>query len=339
MRLRNFLLTRFGVGQSLPSFYDARMDLFEGVFIPSLLRQTAQNFELLLLTDTRAPKEVLARMKEILLSFPSGKLVLHDPFDSLNIMPDVPSLLAAEGVKEGEFVTTTRLDADDALHQDFFRVLSQAAAGHLQSDNGKLPCAFESNQGVFYYPAAKLGLRVAKDNYSVISIGDLWGQNFLHCHSFAHTQINREFRQSPARNTVQLGFDGDPIWLRSIHEHTYTRVGRPVSVFESRLYALRIFRSVLRRAFGRGGGQNNFLAKASPAEIAGMFGIDVHALGELSRGRQREPGISSAVFIERYMDAPQKPYNAKSKILDYYADLENKSDEVLASVKHDFYSF
>lgn len=336
--MRNFLITRFGMGQALPGFFNARFDLFEKLFIPSLLRQTDRNFELLLVTDIKAPKKFLTRMEKILSTLPSGKLILHDPFESFQMTPDVPSLLTSEGITLGDFVITTRLDADDALHKDFFRALSQAGADYLESCDGR-PCVFESNEGVFYYPHAELGLKVKKDNYSVISVGDFWGPEFLHCNSLAHTQINREFRQSPVRNSVQLRFDGDPIWLRTIHEHTFTRVGRPVSVLETRLYLVRILRSMLREVFRGSSGSNNFTAKASKEDMHKVFGVDVHLLSKIVRSIKVNDSGSDPVFIRRYMDTPQTPLNAKGKILEFVAERGPKSADSLLRAKQDFYSF
>lgn len=337
--LRNFLITRFGIGQSRPGFFDARFDLFERLLIPSLLRQTDQSFEFLLATDIRAPQRVLTRIEKILSTLPAAKLVLHDPFDSLTMTPDVPSFLRAEGVADGDFVITTRLDADDALHKEFFQVLSRAGSDYLESAERRVPCAFESNKGVFYYPRTELSLKLEKRNYSIVSIGDFLGPEFLHCHSRAHTQINREFRENPGRISVQLGFEGNPIWLRTIHQHTATRAGRPVSFIETRFYFLKILRSIFWRVFGRGARVNNYIGKCSTAEIRDYFGIDVGGLRQIFRSKQVEDGGSGLIFMNTYMDSAENPFDAKHKILDFVANQEPVSTRTLLSARRDFYSF
>ena len=338
LNFHSYLIVRFGIGQSIPEFFRARLPLFERVLIPSLIHQSEKSFLLRLCVDVASPPAMVARLQEMISVVPGSGIVTHDPFESGSLTPDVHGIIARDGVNEGDYVLTTRLDADDSVRLSFFEDLHVAAREHLESTDGLLPCAFESNYGVYFYPDSGLALTLTKDNFSVVSVGDYFGSKMLHAHSFAHTTLNATFRASPLLSSKSLQSE-NPIWLRTVHSNTYTRAGKRVPNWETSTYLLRIFRSKLRQLFGSGSGKNNFGSRVELSFLNGVFGGDYSSPIPILSPQNSDSKSSQKVFLRRYMSTPMTPLVAKAKILEYWLDSHDEGEKFLEGVKQDFYSF
>jgi hypothetical protein len=95
------------------------MDLFENVCFPSVASQTDQNFSWIIWVDLETPFSILRRL---------GVLQRQRHFE-LIFVPSFDEALVAEQVRNYltgfPYVLTTRLDNDDALTTDYFRILKR----------------------------------------------------------------------------------------------------------------------------------------------------------------------------------------------------------------------
>lgn len=96
-----------------------RINLFTSYCLPSVARQTCQDFRWLLLIDRETPPDFLGAITD---------LNRHRPFEVLLVGPgwgkEPPTFLAR--ASRTEYLVTSRLDNDDAIHGDYVSVLQEA---------------------------------------------------------------------------------------------------------------------------------------------------------------------------------------------------------------------
>jgi hypothetical protein len=119
----HWLITRFNVpfrrylGTSTdPDWLDHRMRLFVENCLPSVAHQSCQDFRWLLLVDRKTPRR---RLKEILALAKTRAFELHAV--GFEWGDDAAKYLARE--RRSEYLLTSRLDNDDAIHRDYLRTV------------------------------------------------------------------------------------------------------------------------------------------------------------------------------------------------------------------------
>ncbi|MDR6784077.1 hypothetical protein ABIE26_002534 [Pedobacter africanus] len=122
MKFRHFLITRFNIttgystGTELQdNWLNDRCDLFEKYCLPSVASQSCPNFSWIILMHEKTPLEHISRVKKAL----SQRLI---QFDILLVNIDADKSLRDYFISlpsPPEFIITSRLDNDDAIHCDF----------------------------------------------------------------------------------------------------------------------------------------------------------------------------------------------------------------------------
>lgn len=130
----HLLLTRFNVRspgkeqvfRARPDWLQGRFELFERYCLPSVLAQTEKNFKWLIFFDTGTPKMHKDWLSELHLKNPWIKIIYIDEWVWENVKACI------DGVRDcsREYLLTTRLDNDDAIHPRFMETIqSQPGPG------------------------------------------------------------------------------------------------------------------------------------------------------------------------------------------------------------------
>lgn len=98
---------------------NCRFDLFEKYCLPSVVAQTEKNFIWVVFFDSSTPDHYKLAIKRFQKKCPQFKPIFLDKWGNSKLtMKQLVSLVIDE---ETEYLITTRLDNDDALHKDFVK--------------------------------------------------------------------------------------------------------------------------------------------------------------------------------------------------------------------------
>ena len=100
-----------------PNWLEGRFDLFKRYCLPSVVNQINKNFTWLIFFDITTAKEFRLRIQHIEERHPFIKAVYIDGAEAFNqsCIDEVKSRLNSQD----EYVITSRIDNDDAVHQDY----------------------------------------------------------------------------------------------------------------------------------------------------------------------------------------------------------------------------
>lgn len=233
VKFKHFIITRFGLGQRKDDFFRLNIEYLERLLSVSLKNQTCKSFSWLVMIDVRAPGWVFERLEYLLNDVPGANYIVHDPFQSLSVAPDIPSVLEKQGVSRGEYIVTTRVDSDDALSVNFVELVNKCLAGYLYA-NGRVPVSVNPVNGVYYFPLQERLFSVYKGDYSVQTIGSIFNPEFIHAHSGSHKQLPAYLRG--------LGFQAivfapeEPMWLRSMRKDSNVHQKEGVPTIDWKFY-------------------------------------------------------------------------------------------------------
>lgn len=115
--LDNAAMSRTGTAVNTSQWLDERVELFETFCLPSVSRQTCQNFTWVMQFDPQTPVEILDRYKTR-----SNVEIIQEP---------IADYFAGLKLKE-PFLLTSRLDNDDALHEGYIEAVQSCFAGETQ---------------------------------------------------------------------------------------------------------------------------------------------------------------------------------------------------------------
>ncbi|SDB48211.1 Putative rhamnosyl transferase [Flavobacteriaceae bacterium MAR_2010_188] len=142
--MQHFLITRFNLtnktwssGKKEPinltsDWLNNRFQLFETYCLPSVLNQTNKNFIWLVLYDTKTPASFLEKINSYNSKLSNYKPVFIDGFNGLTT--GLKDEISKDLSNDSNFIITTRLDNDDAIHKDFVATIQQS----FQPENGLL---------------------------------------------------------------------------------------------------------------------------------------------------------------------------------------------------------
>lgn len=123
-----------------------RFHLFENLGLPSLLRQTDPDFQVVLLTSTELPDWARARLDEMVAPYPNLHILAEAP-DKHNklIRKAYQHIPAGEHTHRAAF----RLDNDDGLCTTFVERLKHLSQGLLRLHDEDVPTIISFNKGFY----------------------------------------------------------------------------------------------------------------------------------------------------------------------------------------------
>lgn len=131
--MKHFIITRFNLklekwktakdGSKVltDEWLHQRFKLFEEYCLPSVLNQSSLDFEWLIFFDIDTPKYYRQRISELIDIHEHIRVVYIDGFKEL--IPSLKQEIMSKLIQDDEFIITTRLDNDDAIHRDFIKTI------------------------------------------------------------------------------------------------------------------------------------------------------------------------------------------------------------------------
>lgn len=127
---RLLLCTRFGIGVKDPAWFEHRFPLMEAITIPSLARQTRQDFDWCVFIDPDLDPRVRERLQRAIGPVPGARLVDRHPHTGKGLV----TLGREMRVRHDGWILTGRIDDDDAWARDTVEQLYAHAGAWLEAD-------------------------------------------------------------------------------------------------------------------------------------------------------------------------------------------------------------
>ncbi|MGR3735988.1 glycosyltransferase [Pseudophaeobacter sp.] len=136
-----------------PDRMELRFSVFEKLCLPSLLRQSDSNFDLVVLTAERMPAPYLNRLRDLLAPHPNLHLRAVGTRNHYRLLREGYASIAQDDTRHRILF---RLDDDDAVDLDFVRRVKSLAAGLLPLQAPDTGFVIAHNRG-FYLRATPEG--------------------------------------------------------------------------------------------------------------------------------------------------------------------------------------
>lgn len=225
--MQHFVLTRFNVPfvdrwqevSRQPGWMTERLDLFERFCLPSMMGQSHRDFQWLIYLDDQTSNANKERMINLTADAANIELIWTSA-EKMDHLADIRNRLKAET----RFVLSTRLDNDDAVHQNF---VSDLVAGARNHDNHPV---------VFNFPVG-LSCR-GKRLYSAYDESNAFTSLLSSSDDLVTIWTTRHRELSRIAPVVQLGIQ--PRWLQVIHGRNLSNRIKGPRVARSRLAGFRI---------------------------------------------------------------------------------------------------
>ncbi len=145
MKLQHLILTRFNLQYEpdchigiQPEWLEDRCRLFETYCLPSLQRQTCQNYTWIIYVDSATPEPYLSRIKGYSSLLPQLKVILSPYREDINTLYHETGIHYAQGY---DYLLTSRIDNDDRFSEDYVERVQQIAQegfeGVISFPNGR----------------------------------------------------------------------------------------------------------------------------------------------------------------------------------------------------------
>ncbi len=233
--IQHFVLTRFNLrvaysgsdlqGQPVlgPDWMRERIELFERYCLPSMVHQLNQNFTWLVLLDQATDPEFMARLESHQEKFPAMRTLRMPPIENdLQISQRVGALVD----DRTELLLTTRLDNDDAFHEQAIETIQAKARKRREFLNFRVGWTQDGTTA---------WLRFHKYGHFITLVEPRTRDPFLTVYNgLAH---GRSKRLAPVRQIAR-----EPFWLETIH----SRNVKNRLPGERRSYDLRTLRGIHR---------------------------------------------------------------------------------------------
>lgn len=271
-----FIFTRFGLGQACNDFYLQNLPLFKRFLFKSITNQTNKNFHWVLLIDKKIPLNAKNELQTLALKCKELRLHFHDPFSNFELLPDFNRIMRDFGVLDGHTVINVRIDADDALSDDYIQLIQEIFS--REAKNYKSSCV-NAVSGLYLYLTNEVIVEMEKTNYSVQSICYKFESKInKHIHSWSHQNLVKEHASDKQKNHVVVRRK-KPLWLRTIRKDSTSRHGRTVGFFETRFLFIRQVRYTLKKYFFNDG-HNKLVRKINTEDGLTHFGFTVNEMKE-----------------------------------------------------------
>ena len=129
-----------------PARMALRFDLFEKLCLPSLARQTDQDFECVVITSSQMPAEYLGRLADLLEPLPNFHCFPVDVGAHYGLLRTAYDLVPVDGCSHRILF---RLDDDDAVDLEFVARNKRIAAALLDLQGPKDPTIIACNKGFY----------------------------------------------------------------------------------------------------------------------------------------------------------------------------------------------
>jgi hypothetical protein len=207
-RFHHVILTRFNVRfvedpriASIgldPAWLTDRFALFERYCLPSVVAQSVQNFSWILFFDSATPPDFVEKIKELIRPYDNVHAFFSSKLPISTVQDAVRSVVPANA----EWLLTTRLDNDDALHVDFVASV-QAGQTFRRAEVLNFPLGIILSQGRAY--------RWRDQSNAFISLSEPFDGFATVLNIYRHVYAHESY---PVRQVADA-----PMWLQLVHDN------------------------------------------------------------------------------------------------------------------------
>ena len=203
LRVSEWKTTKSGLDVLSEAWLNDRFEKFESYCLPSVLNQKNKNFKWLIFFDKLTPSKYLSKIEKlqkthsgIYCYFIDGITELNDAFkEAINTLID----------KNKDWIITTRLDNDDAIHENF--------VGEIQNN-------FIPQHETVIDARSGLQLNIQKEKAEVRKLHNEFNPFLSLVEKSDHFQTaiskpHREWKSS--KNVVVL--ESEPLWIEVVHRN------------------------------------------------------------------------------------------------------------------------
>jgi hypothetical protein len=210
---------------------DKRINLFKSYCFPSIVNQTNQQFKWLIYIDNQTERKYVEILENFSIHLPNIlSIIPANSWEELMEKNIINSDIAKLIDDDSDFLVTTRLDNDDAIHKYFIQTIQQEVLKFLESNNCKdnNKVAINLSKGYclrvepnyeftsrmhFSNPFISLVEPLAKREQGFLTVLHLWHDHYVTQTDFPVIQIN----------TI-------PYWIQVIHSTNVANelVGYPI---------------------------------------------------------------------------------------------------------------
>jgi hypothetical protein len=329
-----FVITRFGLGQSLESFYEREFIYLKNFLAKSISAQKEYITKWIILIDIKAPNHILEKIKKLA---PKDLLYVYsqDPFLSGSVRPNITNILQNIGVKLNDKIVTIRIDADDVFSNDYvLTVLNTLTANNLTNKYDKV--LVDADSGIFFYPSKNKFIRVLKKGFSVQALYSIFDKNFLAVHDISHQKLEKTIVSDGGYCCTLSDRD---FWLRSMRHFTVTRFGKKVGIFEGRFI---LIKNIIKKFFFKKNFSNTiYKEKVNINDISIRFQLSNELIKKI---KEHEKSIENykmehSSMVKKIIDLKKvrSPLKLKEILLEMYKKEDNDIKKL--KIKKEFYSF
>lgn len=332
--LNIFVITRFGLGQSLDSFYNNELPYIENLLTKSIINQKDHITKWIILMDINTPDFV---RKKLINLVPEDLLYIYsqDPFLEGSTMPNLSIILNKIGVKKNDKVITIRVDADDMISNDFISSVVQII-DNINYKKKYSEILVNPVNGIYFYPIRKRLVKVFKEDYSIQVLYSIYGKDFHTVYDYPHKNIGQKVLDNGG---FYYRLENKDLWLRSLRQHSITRFGKKFGVLDGRLDLLKNFIKFLMNRFIRN--TSIYKKKVKVKDISKDFEITKNVISALEQNEKTLTGynlyLSPMVKNIIHSNGICSKFKIKKILLDLYKNEVN--EEKKSEIKKNFYSF
>ena len=215
MHISHIIFTRFNLQYEpneiigiQPKWLEDRLSLFEQYCLPSIQKQTCQDFVWIFLGDIRTPEEYKTRINNYHSIFPQIRtywiVYQNDAYHSFY------KQLGQEFAKETDVFISTRLDNDDALACDYIErvqdIAKKGGTGIVSFPIGRQTFTRDNKSYKILYKQNHFTSRIETSKYETIMV-------------FDHTQI--------PMSSLQIIETEEPMWEEIVHGNNIANSFQP----------------------------------------------------------------------------------------------------------------
>lgn len=333
-KINVFVITRFGLGQSLESFYEREFIYLKNFLAKSILEQKEHITKWIILSDIKTPNHVLEKIKKLA---PKDLLYIYsqDPFLSGSVKPNINNILKNIGVKLNDKIVTIRIDADDIFSNDYvLAVLNAITANNLSNKYDNI--SVDAASGIYFYPSKNKLIRVFKKGFSIQALYSVFGKNFLTVFDSSHQELEKKIVSGGGYCCTLRDRD---FWLRSMRHFSVTRFGKQVGIFEGRFI---LIKKIIKKFFFKKKYKSTvYKEHLNINDISDRFQLSNTVIEEIIRHEKsiKNHKIKFSTLIKKIIDTKKVKSSLKLKqiLLEMYQ--KEDDDEKKLKIKKEFYSF
>jgi hypothetical protein len=207
MKYKHIILTRFNLQYDLLSdihiqdnWLEERFRLFEQYCFPSIIAQTNQQFDWVILLSDQTPKNYILRITQHTNSYKNIHLELCSYYEDVNILYKTIGL---KYIQDYDYLLSTRVDNDDMLAKDFVATLQK----HLPVTPMSAVLTFTN--GIQWFERQNIAFAVAYDRNHFL--------NFWEEKQSVRTSLGIDHTKVQSTNLIILR---EPfMWCEIVHEN------------------------------------------------------------------------------------------------------------------------